>query len=509
MFGLPGGEVVFLIDACRNAGVRFILTGHEASAAFMAEVAGQLTGRPGVCVSTLGPGAMNLLLGLADARLDRGPVLALTAQVSTAIERHYTHQRLPLGAIFGQVCKASVAVNGTGTENLAARCLDLAMAPPPGPVHLALPSDLAAQAEAPGAHQAVSAPAEPAAHDEAGLSEIAGIMRGARRPLVMVGVGCLPTDVPALRRLVDAAELPFVVTPKAKGCLREDAPGFLGVISGMAIDKTLLETVDHADLLVGVGFDPVECDKPWYLGRRIVNVSRYRTAEGDYEPLESLYDIGPALDWLRPRIAPRPWPAQVLAERRRAAEPDPLPASGGLSPLAAVRALREVIPAEAVMTCDVGSHKYFIGQFWRAFDPQTFFMSNGLSAMGYGVPAAIAAQIHFPDRPVVSVVGDGGLLMMLHNLIVLQQQRLPVVIVCFVDGSLSLIRVAQERRGVQPYGVDFPAPDFSEIAQSCGIRGARVGTLDELKKTVEGALAARAPAVVHVPIDTREYQAYC
>jgi acetolactate synthase-1/2/3 large subunit len=136
-------------------------------------------------------------------------------------------------------------------------------------------------------------------------------------------------------------------------------------------------------------------------------------------------------------------------------------------------------------------------------------MSNGLSAMGYGVPAAIAAQIHFPDRPVVSVVGDGGMLMMLHNLVVLRQYRLPVVIVCFVDGSLSLIRVAQERRGVEPYGVDFPAPDFSAIAEAYGVRGIRVTTIDELKRTMEDALAARAPAVVHVPVDIREYHAYC
>ncbi len=144
MFGLPGGEVVSLVEACRKTGVRFVLTGHEASAAFMAEVTGQLADRPGVCVSTLGPGAMNLLLGLADARLDRGPVLALTAQVSTAIERHYTHQRLALGAIFGEVCKASVTVSGAGTGDLAAWCLRSAMTPPRGPVHLALPSNLAA-----------------------------------------------------------------------------------------------------------------------------------------------------------------------------------------------------------------------------------------------------------------------------------------------------------------------------------------------------------------------------
>jgi acetolactate synthase-1/2/3 large subunit len=510
-FGLPGGEVVYLIDACRRAGVRFYLTGHEASAAFMAEVTGQLTGRPGVCVSTLGPGAMNLLLGLANARLDRGPVLALTAQISTEIERHFPHQRLPLEAIFSQVCKASVSVTGAGTADLAAWCLATAAAPPPGPVHLAIPSNLAGQTEGPGSHRALSAAGASAspAHADSTLREIADLMRAAQRPLLMVGVGCLPTDAPALRRFVDAADVPFVVTPKAKGLLREDVPGFLGVISGMAIDRTMLETLDHADLLVGIGFDPVECDKPWYIGRRIVNLNRYRTAEGDYAPIECLGEIAPMVERLQARMTPRRWPPDLLAARRAAADPAPLPASDGLSPLAAVRALRDVIPSDAVMTCDVGSHKYFVGQFWRAFHPQTFFMSNGLSAMGYGIPAAIAAKIHFGERPVVAVVGDGGMFMMLHNLIFLQQYRLPLVIVCFVDGSLSLIRVAQERRGVQAYGVDFPAPDFSSIATAYGVQGMRVSTLDELKRTVADALRARLPAVVHVPVDMAEYQAYC
>jgi acetolactate synthase-1/2/3 large subunit len=514
-FGLPGGEVVALIDACCRAGIRFYLTGHEASAAFMAEVTGQLTGRPGVCVSTLGPGAMNLVLGLADARLDRGPVLALTAQVSTAVERHHTHQRLPLNAIFSQICKASATVDGHGTEELAASCVRLATAPPPGPVHLALPSNLATQETAAGARattaakktNAGAAPIEGRSNHV--LEEIAAAFAGARQPLVVAGVGCLPADAPALRRFIDSTGVPFVVTPKVKGYLPEDAPGFLGVVSGMAIDEVMIETLDGADLLLGIGFDPVECATAWYVGRSVANLCRYPTNEGDYAPLEAIGEVGADLERLRTRVTPKPWPAAIIAERRAAVRPAPLPATDGLSPLETVRALRDVFPREAVATCDVGSHKYFMGQFWESYEPQTFFMSNGLSAMGYGLPAAIAAKLRFPHRPVVSVVGDGGMLMMMHNLVFMRQYHVPVVIVCLVDGSLSLIRLAQERRGLQPYGVDFPAPDFVAIAAGYGVEGARVSSLDELKRTAERALRSRAPFVVEVPVDIGEYRAFC
>jgi acetolactate synthase-1/2/3 large subunit len=507
-FGLPGGEIVAVLDACRRAGIRFYLTGHEASAAFMAEVTGQLTGVPGVCAATLGPGAMNLLLGLANASLDRGPVLALTASVSTAIAPHYTHQALPLGGIFSQICKTSVTADGRASGDLMAQCLRLASSPPPGPVHFALPSNLATQEAAAGT-AAMIAPAAGAGTVSAELDAIADACEGASRPLLVAGVGALPRDVPALRRFVDATGMPFVVTPKVKGFVPEDAPGFLGVVSGMALDKIMLETIDCADLLVGVGFDPVECDKTWYVGRRVVNLCRYRTGIGDYAPVEHIGDVGEALEALRARLAPRRWPAALLAERRAAVRPAPLAPAAGLSPIECVRALREVVPREAVATCDVGSHKYFMGQFWESYEPQTFFMSNGLSAMGYGLPAAIAAKLHAPERPVISVVGDGGMLMMQHNLVFMRQHDVPVVVVCFVDHSLSLIRLGQERRGLPPYGVDFPSPDFVAVAAGYGVDGARIGSIDELKRTTERTLRSRVPFVLQVAIDTREYQAFC
>jgi acetolactate synthase-1/2/3 large subunit len=507
-FGHPGGEVVPLIDACRAAGVRFYLMGHEASAAFAAEVTGQLTGRPGVCISTLGPGAMNLSLGLSNALLDRGPVLALTAQVPTTIARHFPHQRLPLDEIFGGFCKFSGVLDGAGTEDVVRDAIQLALAPHPGPVHLALPSNLSIVDSASGPSSLrVRSPRR--SRVSRPLTEVASALRAAKRPLLAVGVGCAATDVPALRAFVDRTRIPYVVTPKAKGLLPEDAPGFLGVISGMAIDKQVMETVDAADLIFGVGFDPVECDRAWYVGRAVTNLSRASTAEGDYHPIESVGDVARSLRALAKDVGPGTWPADLVAEARSRLAVSPMPGDGGLSPLLFLDGLREALPREAVLTCDVGSHKYFCGQFWRAHEPQTFWMSNGLSAMGYGVPAAIAAQLHFPQRTVVAVVGDGGMLMMLHNLNFLRQYQVPVVIVVLADASLSLIRISQARRHFMNYGVDFPDPDFAGIARSFDLHGVIATSVPHAVGAVEEALRARRPAVVHVPIDRREYEAYC
>lgn len=504
-FGLPGGEVVALIDACRRAGIRFYLVGHEASAAFMADVTGQITGRAGVCIATLGPGAVNLCLGIANAFLDRSPVLAFTATLPIGVEPHFPHQRLPLTSLFAGISKFSAVIDGSGTADLVGSCLRLAAAPPRGPVHLALPSDLATA-------PAVSSTARPTIdtlppRPGTALKEFAAMVREAHRPLLVAGVGCLPRDVPALRRYVDATGMPFVVTPKAKGVLPEDAAGFLGVVGGMAIDRALLETLERADTLVGVGFDPVECDKDWYVSRPVLNLSRTPTAQGGYSPVERLGEIDEDLEALVLMVGPRPWPAEELEASKARTRVEPIRGEG-LSPLETVRALREVLPRETVLTCDVGAHKYYAGQFWRSYEPHTFFISNGLSAMGYGLPAAIAARLQFPEPPIVALVGDGGMLMMLHNLVFIRQYGIPVIVVVFVDESLSMIRVGQQRRALEPYGVDFPAPDFAKVAEGFGIKGFRVTSLDALKRTVEEAMHARSAAVVQVPVNIREYEAY-
>jgi len=496
-FGLPGGEIVAFIDACRRAGITFLLTGHEASAAWMAQVFGQIRGVPGVCVSTLGPGATNLVTGVANAMLDRAPLLAVTAQIPEASLATMTHQRLPLNALFSPIAKASVSVGQGDTAALIGRAMDLAAAPRPGPVHVGLASDIALQVAKDGSPMRTAA--LPSGGD---LASVAARVAKAQRPLLLIGLGATPAMAPAIGALIDRLRCPFLVTPKVKGIASEDHPLFAGVASGMAIDRDILETVGAADLVLAIGFDPVECDKTWFAKTEIVALDSISMREGEYCPMEAIGDIAALIDRLD--VGAKPWPPDLLEQRRAAIRRMP---AEGVSPLRMIEELRRVFPRDGILTCDVGSHKLFLGQFWRAYEPGTFFMSNGLSGMGFGIPAAIAAQLAHPDKPVMAVVGDGGMLMMLHDLALIRELALPVVMVVFSDRSLSLIRVSEERKGIAPYGVDFCPPDFAAVAQAFGIAGKRAATVAEARDAVEAALGRRAPLVVDVPIDYREYYA--
>jgi len=502
VFGLPGGEILAFLDACRRAGIGFLLTGHESSAACMAQTLGRITGVPGVCAATLGPGATNLVTGVANAFLDRAPLLAVTAQIPGAAFRTMTHQRIPLPELFAPITKGSVTLGAVDTAEATAAAMKLAAAPRPGPVHLMLPSDVAVQE-----CKRTSAPREPSntlATDGA-LAEAAARVNASRRPLVLIGLGAPPSAAPAVRSLVSQLRAPFLVTPKAKGILPEDDPLLLGVASGMAIDREILETIRTADLVIGVGFDPVECDKTWFSEVEMVSLDSVTMAEGNYRPTEFLGDVSTLAATLAALVEPKPWPEQLIAERRRALVREAAASDRGLSPLRLIEELRALFPRDGIVTCDVGSHKLVIGQFWRAYEPGTFFLSNGLSGMGYSVPAAIAAQLAFPDRAVMAVAGDGGMLMMLHDLALIRELKLPVVMVLFSDRSLSLIRVIQHRSGFVPYGVDFSPPDFAVVAQAFGICGRRAATLGEVRTAVERALSSRTALVLDVAVDYREY----
>jgi acetolactate synthase-1/2/3 large subunit len=475
-----------------------MLTGHESSAAWMAQVFGQITGIPGVCASTLGPGATNLVTGVANAFLDRAPMLAITAQIPKSTIETMTHQRLDLQALFAPVTKASISIE-QNTEGKVARAMDLAAAPRPGPVHLSLASDAAIQ-ECFSNNSARAIESKP----KVPVNEIGKRLAAAQQPLVLIGLGATPSMAPAIRLLIDALQAPFLVTPKAKGIVPEDHPLFLGVASGMAIDGDIVETIRIADLVLAIGFDPVECDKTWFAKTEIVSIDSASMKQGDYRPVEVVGDIAELLNQLQ--VQPKPWPEELAGSRRAAIRRHPMPSSAhGLSPLRVIEELRAAFPRDGIVACDVGSHKLAMGQFWRSYEPGTFFMSNGLSGMGFGLPAAIAAQLASPEKRVMAVVGDGGMLMMVHDLTLIRELDLPIVTVVFTDRSLSLIRVSESRKGIEPYGVDFHPPDFVKLAEAFGIAARRVSHITELKSCMAGALEERKPFLIEVPIDHREY----
>ena len=516
MFGLPGGEILHFVEAARRVGIEFVLTRHEAVAALMADATGQMSGRPGVCVSTLGPGAMNLTLGVANAYLDRSPLIAITATTAESARPYATHQQLDLNAVFRPFTKDTTTLDGVDTATKVRRAWRTAVEPRPGPVHLALPSDVATRDERQtGDPSAIDlAPAPLSVPSREAIDRMAAAIAAARRPLVVLGLDLDPRSTPAIvRRFVDALGVPVFVTPKAKGILSENHPQFLGVCGGLAADGVVLDFFSRSDLLVGVGFEPVESDKLWHHTMKLVSIGPVSIAAGEYRPaLEVTGDVVQSLTaLLAMRFGPFEWTdadrSAFRAELERTLDDNPTP-SGGLSPLAVTRCLRDLFPPDTVVSTDVGSIKLIVSQAWRTTRPLTFFESNGLSSMGYALPAAMAAKFLAPDRPALCTIGDGGYAMVFADLETAVRHSLRFVTVVYNDSALSLIQVAQERKGYPDYGVRYGEVDFAAASAALGAWSHRVRTMAELKAAVQEAMRHNGPAVVEVMIDPAEYRAH-
>jgi acetolactate synthase-1/2/3 large subunit len=513
VFGLPGGEIAEIMSACRRMGIEFVLTRHENTACIMAGIVGELSRRPGVVLATVGPGATNLVNGVANALLERAPLLVISAQVATSLAPVLPHQRIDLETLFRPIVKWSQTLTGTDTAATVQRALDLTVEGRPGPVYLALPGDVARMDERaadPGyGHYRSPPPPAPSPDD---VERAARMISGAPRPLALVGIGLDPTSSrPALLRWLETAQIPVAVTPKSKGLVPEDHPLYLATCAGMAGDRLFAGLVGEADLLIGVGFDPTEAIRPFYLERPFLSVTEYGIAEPSFVPaLELIGGVPDILAALAGAARPCPgWPPEHLARFRQdlaalltpPCDRTPL----GFSPARLFGRLRELTPRETILTVDTGAHKLLVGQVWRSFEPLTYLVSHGLSTMGQALPAAMAAKMTHPDRPVVAVTGDGGLAMVLSELETTARLRVPVLVVVLCDRALHLIRLHQERKGFQASGVDFGPIDFAGVAPGLGCRGVRALTWPEFDAAVAAALAADRPTVLEVPIDPADY----
>ncbi len=518
VFGLPGGEVLVLLDALRRAGVSFTLCRHEAVAGTAAAVYGKLRRTAGVAVATLGPGAANLLLPLANAWLDREPLLAITADLPASWPVSHTHQRLPLHELYRPIVKHGEAVTPLDPQCAVQRALWACTSEPQGPAYLTLsaedavqPASLlrAGQPRLSAASMAQESDARGTAH------ELARRLAAAERPLIIIGLGVRPERASLLRRWLRSWRLPVAVTPKAKGLIDEQDEGtdFVGVVGGMAIDDLMVEVVQRADLIVGLGFDPVEVDKTWHAHLPIVWVLESMQAAGVLPRREVLLvDHGVLLRALDEVPPPRVWERpfrDIQSERQAIAAGRSRVPAQGLAPVQIVQVLAGLLPAETIVTTDVGSHKYLFGQFWPSRHPETFWVSNGLSGMGYGLAAALGAKLARPEVPVLAVLGDGGFSMVCQELETARRVGAPVIVLVIADQSYSLIRLGQENRGLPRYGVDFEPIDSILVARACGCEGAAARTAEELTAAVEQALAmtrAGVPFVIEVPLDADAYR---
>jgi acetolactate synthase-1/2/3 large subunit len=507
VFGLPGGEILFLMDALRRRGVEFTLFRHEADAGLAAAVYGKLKGTAGVVLTTLGPGAANLLLPIGNSLLDREPLVAISAQVPADWEPAFTHQRLPLANVFRPVTKSTDVLQPFNCRSAVRDGLRRATAEPQGPVYLTLSAEDAVAV----CREAPLTPDPARGGALAGAGEVANELRRrlaqAERPLVLVGIGARTAHAAVIRRWISEWGLPVAVTPKVKGLIDETSPTFVGVITGMAIDSLMVEAVRRADLLIGLGLDPVEIDKRWHIELPVTWVLESAWATNLLPKDHLAANIGDALTALMTLGAPRSWPGgfdDIIGKRRSylvgASEQNPI------GPLGIVAALSEALPPQTIVTTDVGSHKYLFGQFWPSREPNTFFMSNGLSGMGYGLPAAIAAKLAHPERPVLAVMGDGGFAMNGHELETARRLGAALIVLVIADGSYSLIRLSQENKRLPNYGVDFDSIDVVMSAKACGVDGVRATDAGAISAAVAKALRENSSIVIEVPVAAESYK---
>ncbi len=511
VFGYPGESVIDFMEAARHRGIEVVSAVREGTAAFMAEAAAMVTGRPGVCLSTLGPGSTAVLNGVASATLDRVPVLAVSGQIESSREQFFTHQVVDHDRLFAPVTKLALRLDPASADTVIRKALRTAVAERPGAVHLTVTAD-AWPVPCGSRDQITPPPLTPAAGsvDVYGDGDPLRVLRAARRPVILAGIAALRCAAgPELLRLAELAGFPVVVSPMAKGVFPEDHPYFAGVLD-MAGHRVVWDLLAGADLILAAGFDPVELISPWSVTTPVVHLDTTPNTDQVYASAHELVGhVAALLGWIAAQWSGEPrWAEAEVAAHRARLRAAWLAgrAEGQLNPSDVVTIAREAAPADTIVTTDVGSHKIMAGQAWQAAGPRSVLMTNGLSAMGFGVPAAIAAKLTRPDRPVIALVGDGGFAMAATEMRIASALGLPVTVVVFADGSLNRIELRQTLMGYPPTATRMDGMDLVTLAEAMDCDGVRVDSPAGLEKALAGFGARSRPLVVEARIDTAQYE---
>jgi acetolactate synthase-1/2/3 large subunit len=508
VFGVPSGPVLPLIEALRESSVQFVLTASETSAGFMASVVGYLTGVPGVCASTVGPGATNLTTGVGCAWLDRAPVLAITCNVATPWLERRIQMRIDHHKLFEPLTKATLACRQTNVGDMFAQALAMAVREPPGPVHLDLPEDVAQGAAVENRGSIPSLEPLPDLSNEVVVA-VSKALVNARRPLLVAGLSFARSSArESLLQFIERQNIPFVTTLHGKGFLPESHRNWAGVI-GRARRTDVKAFTNQADLVIAIGFDPIEINyEEWVKkGIPIIHVSSEAAESGNGLNFSwnKACDFDAAIKAIgRIAAAANDWSAQELDAHRRSLAKALRPASANFAPYQAFDILRDKLPSDAILAYDVGAHTHQIATQWRTDVAKTLLATNGWSSMGYGMPAAFAAKMVYPDRPVACVVGDGGFQMTAGELALARRLSLALPIVVLNDGWLGLMKVKQERRNYPLSGVRLGKPPESP-AHYFGVPCRPVKTAEEFRSALDWAFALGGPSVIEAFVDAESY----
>ena len=512
IFGVPGEENLDIVEALRRSTIKLVVTRHEQAAAFMAATQGRLTGAAGVCLSTLGPGALNLTTGAAYAQLGAMPMVMITGQKGILTRKQARFQVVDVVSTMTPLTKMAHQIVSPATIPAIVReAFRVAQQERPGPVHLELPEDIAAEKTPPISPVPPHPIALPVAHTAA-LDRAARLILDAERPLVMLGAAASrPRLADALSDFVQRLQIPFFNTQMGKGAVAGGSGLYMGT-AALSERDYVHDAIDRADLIISIGHDTVE--KPPFImgpsGPRVLHVGYLpATVEEVYFPhAELIGDVGPSLALLADRLEGRlpragallPLREQILARLGERALESRYP----LTPQRIVHDVRQVIPEDGIVCLDNGMYKIWFARNYRTRVANTLLLDNALATMGAGLPSAIMAAMLYPTRRVLAVCGDGGFMMNSQELETATRLGLNLVVLILEDNAYGMIRWKQAADGFPDFGMTFGNPDFVVYAKAYGAKGGRVESADALAPMLESAFAGGGVHLVTVPIDYSE-----
>ena len=509
-FGIPSGNVLPLIESMRLGGMEFVLTAHEGSASFAADVMGRMTGKPGFCIATLGPGATNLATGVGSAYLDRSPMIAVTCNLNTPQLGRRIQMWIDHHALFAPITKASFAATHDNVAEIMEKALTIALTEPMGPVHIDLPEDVSLAPAIGDANGPIKVMHRPAETNEGNLVKAKSLISQADRPLVVLGSSAMRMEKPELlRAFVEHHGIPFLSSTMAKGMIDEDHPMNAGCIE-RGRRQIQRKFIQSADLVIGLGFDTIEVEYEAWVG----NTPLLSIDIEDPDIAQSVNLVGTVTGnitasleyFLKQPVEQNTWTGKELSEHLREFNTALRPPSQNFTPHRAIDIVRETLPKNGIVSYDVGAHTHQIASQWKAHSPKTCHVTNGWSSMGIGLPGAIASKIARPDLPVVCLIGDGCFQMTVGELATARRQGLAIPVVVLDDRWLSLIQIKQEKRQYAQYGSQVEM-DHYEVppAHYFGVPAIGVRDEAELKDALEKALKADGPTVIEAVVDATHY----
>jgi acetolactate synthase I/II/III large subunit len=506
VFGIPGGPSIPYMEAFKGAGIEFILTSNEASAGFMADVTARLTGIPGICHATFGPGATNITTGVGGALLDRSPVIVFTSELDDNMIRRTTQMNINHQKLFEPITKATYRLTTGNVVEVMESAMRLCRESYPGPVHIGLPSDIA---DIEINTLPSSGHITDTNHYQNNIQKVISLLENSRRPLIAIGLTAARLEIKEkLLSFLDSFKIPVVLTPMAKGVIPESHPCYAGVLFHSLSDY-LEDIYENTDLVIGIGYDPVEFNYEAWIPD--VPLLHFDTRETDMpSKINSIQFVGQPEEWFAV-LCNLNASSLVSGESTVKGVRDEMALvyngfTNHFGPAAALRILQDELPEDTILTGDVGSHLHLIGQFWNTHEKGKLIMTNGWSSMGFGIPAAMAAQMNFPEATVVCVTGDGGFLMMAGEMVTMRRYNLPVIVVVFSDGELNLIKVKQSWKELPAYGTLLYQDDLFGSDVFLGIRVLRADSLDGMRKAIIEALSVNEPVIINAVIDPEDYK---